>query len=137
MDEIKFKIGTLKVDSAAQIVMGRPAQAYLNGFKAACATGEKDGDGNQIYLFDDLTGDVTDSYVNEQDAACINTVLTAIGYSEATAFDRNVLEGIFDISTIVPAVGFVLLAVILWFWYPLHKKQVNENVQYLENKHKK
>lgn len=64
-------------------------------------------------------------------------LLTAIGYSEATAFDRNVLEGIFDISTLVPAVGFVLLAVILWFWYPLHKKQVNENVAYLEKKHKK
>jgi GPH family glycoside/pentoside/hexuronide:cation symporter len=64
-------------------------------------------------------------------------LLTAIGYSEATAFDKNVLEGIFDISTLVPAIGFVLLAVILWFWYPLHKKQVNENVQYLENKHKR
>jgi GPH family glycoside/pentoside/hexuronide:cation symporter len=64
-------------------------------------------------------------------------LLTAIGYSEATAFDKNVLEGIFDISTLVPAIGFVLLAVILWFWYPLHKKQVNENVKYLENKHKR
>ena len=64
-------------------------------------------------------------------------LLTAIGYSEATAFDKNVLEGIFDISTLVPAVGFVLLAVILWFWYPLHKKQVNENVAYLEKKHKR
>ncbi len=64
-------------------------------------------------------------------------LLTAIGYSEATAFDRNVLEGIFDISTLVPAVGFILLAAVLWFWYPLHKKQVNENVAYLEEKHKK
>ena len=64
-------------------------------------------------------------------------LLTAIGYSEATAFDRNVLEGIFDISTLVPAIGFVLLAVILWFWYPLHKKQVEENVKFLENKHSK
>ena len=64
-------------------------------------------------------------------------LLTAIGYSEATAFDRKVLEGIFDISTLVPAVGFILLGLILWFWYPLHKKQVDENVRYLENKHKK
>ena len=53
------------------------------------------------------------------------------------SFDKNVLEGIFDISTIVPAVGFILLALVLWFWYPLHKKQVNENVKYLEKKHKK
>jgi GPH family glycoside/pentoside/hexuronide:cation symporter len=64
-------------------------------------------------------------------------LLTAIGYSESTAFNKNVLEGIFDISTLVPGVGFILLALILWFWYPLHKKQVNENVVYLEKKHKK
>lgn len=70
-------------------------------------------------------------------SAVTGALLTAIGYSEATAFDRNVLEGIFDISTLVPAVGFVLLAIILWFWYPLHKKQVDENVKYLENKHKR
>ena len=64
-------------------------------------------------------------------------LLTAIGYSEATAFDENVLEGIFDISTIVPAVGFILLGAVLWFWYPLHKKQVDENVAILEKKHSK
>lgn len=64
-------------------------------------------------------------------------LMTAIGYSEATAFDENVLEGIFDISTIVPAVGFILLAAVLWFWYPLHKKQVDENVAILEKKHSK
>lgn len=89
MNEIKWKIGTLHVDSAAQIVIGRPAQSYLNGLKTACATGEKDSDGNQIYLFDDLAGDATDSYyVNEQDAACINTVLTAIGYFNHGRFDE-------------------------------------------------
>lgn len=87
MDEIKWKIGTLKVDSAAQIVMGRPAQSYFNGVKSACATGMKDGDGNTIYLFDDLAGVVNDSYVNEQDAACINTVLTAIGYFNPGRYD--------------------------------------------------
>lgn len=88
MNEIKFKIGTLKVDSAAQIVLGRPVQAYLNGVKSACSTGMKDGDGNQIYLFDDLSGEVTDSYVNEQDAACVNTVLTAIGYFNPGRYDE-------------------------------------------------
>lgn len=88
MKEIKFKIGTLKVDSAAQIVMGRPAQSYFNGFKAACATGMKDGDDNMIYLFDDLAGAANDSYVDKQDAACINTVLTAIGYFNPGRFDE-------------------------------------------------
>lgn len=88
MNEIKWKIGTLHVDSAAQIVLGRPAQSYLNGVKSACSTGMKDGDGNQIYLFDDLTGEVMDSYVNEQDAACINTVLTSIGYFNPGHYDE-------------------------------------------------
>lgn len=88
MNEIKWKIGTLHVDSAAQIVMGRPVQNYLNGLKTACSTGMKDGDGNAIYLFDDL-GDVSDSsYADEQDAACINAVLTAIGYFNPGRFDE-------------------------------------------------
>lgn len=88
MKEIKFKIGTIKVDSAAQIVMGRPAQSYLNGFKSACSTGMKDGDGNTVYLFDDLDGQVTESYVDEQDAACINAVLTSIGYFNPGRYDE-------------------------------------------------
>ena len=88
MNEIKWKIGTIKVDSAAQIVMGRPVQAYLNGIKAACSTGMKDSDGDTIYLFDDLAGAVNASYVNEQDAACINTVLAAIGYFNPGRYDE-------------------------------------------------
>ena len=90
MDEIKWKIGTLKVDSAAQIVMGRPVQAYLNGLKAACSTGMKDSDGDTVYLFDDINGDVNAGYVDEQDAACINTVLTAIGYFNPGNYDSLV-----------------------------------------------
>ena len=64
-------------------------------------------------------------------------LLDFIGYSAATAFDAEVLEGIFDISTLVPALGFGLLAAILWFWYPLHKKQVDANVEALRKKHEK
>lgn len=88
MNEIKWKIGTLKVDSAAQIVMGRPAQSYHNGLKSACSTGMKDGDGNAIYLFADLSDVATSSYVDGQDAACINTVLTAIGYFNPGRYDE-------------------------------------------------
>ncbi len=62
-------------------------------------------------------------------------LLTLIGYSEATAFDRGVLDGIFNISTLLPALGFALLGLILWFWYPLHKKKVEENVRILKEKH--
>ena len=47
----------------------------------------------------------------------------------------QVLDGIFHISTLVPAVGFALLALVLWFWYPLHKKQVDANVAALNEKH--
>ena len=63
-------------------------------------------------------------------------LLTLIGYTQETAFDTEVVNGIFNISTLVPAVGFGLLAMILWFWYPLHKKQVEENVAILKEKRK-
>ncbi len=61
-------------------------------------------------------------------------LLTLIGYSEATAFNSEVLDGIFNISTLLPALGFGLLGLILWFWYPLHKKKVEENVKILKAK---
>lgn len=67
-------------------------------------------------------------------------LLTAIGYNSGAAAigqtqTPEVLDGIFDISTMVPALGFGLLAAVLWFWYPLHKKQVNANVEALKRKH--
>ena len=67
-------------------------------------------------------------------------LLTAIGYNSKAAAEglpqtKEVLEGIFDISTALPAIGFLLLAVVLWFWYPLHKKQVDANVEALKAKH--
>ncbi len=61
-------------------------------------------------------------------------LLTLIGYTQETAFDTQVINGIYNISTLVPAIGFGLLAAILWFWYPLHKKQVDENVALLRKK---
>lgn len=64
-------------------------------------------------------------------------LLSMIGYKKSTAFDKNVVEGIFDISTLLPAISFILLALILWFWYPLKKKLVDENVEFLRQKHNK
>ena len=46
------------------------------------------------------------------------------------------LPGLITISVLVPVLGFGLLAAVLWFWYPLHKKQVDANVAALEAKHK-
>ena len=64
-------------------------------------------------------------------AGLSGSLLSMIGYSEATKNDPQVLEGIFDISTLVPAIGFAALALILWLWYPLHKKQVEANTKAL------
>lgn len=61
-------------------------------------------------------------------------LLSMIGYSKETQFDTGVVNGIYNISVIVPAIGFLVLALILWFWYPLHKKQVDENVAILQAK---
>ena len=67
-------------------------------------------------------------------------LLEGIGYNaEAAAAGQvqttEVLSGIFNISTLIPALGFALLAIVLWFWYPLHKKQVDANVEALKEKH--
>lgn len=62
-------------------------------------------------------------------------LLQMIGYSQETMFDEKVVNGIFDISTLVPAIGFLLLGLVLWFWYPLRKKQVDANVEALAAKH--
>jgi len=67
-------------------------------------------------------------------------LLTGIGYDSAAAAagqvqSEEVLSGIFNISTLLPAVGFILLALVLWLWYPLHKKQVDANVIALQEKH--
>lgn len=67
-------------------------------------------------------------------AGLSGALLSFIGYTEERAFEDQVVNGIFDISTLVPAAGFLLLAGILWFWYPLHKKQVDANVAALKEK---
>ena len=66
-------------------------------------------------------------------------LLEGIGYNSQAAAEglqqtKSVLDGIFNISTLLPALGFVLLALVLWFWYPLHKKQVDANVAALKAK---
>lgn len=68
-------------------------------------------------------------------AGLTGLLLEVIGYSAATRTDPVVQSGLFNISVLVPALGFALLAAILWFWYPLHKKQVDENVMALKAKH--
>ena len=64
-------------------------------------------------------------------------LLTAIGYvsGSATGQTAEVQSGIFAITTLVPALGFFLQALVLGIWYPLHKKQVDENIAKLKQKH--
>lgn len=58
-------------------------------------------------------------------------LLSIVGYSSATAFDADVVNGIYDVATIFPAIGFIVLALSLAFLYPLSKKKVQENVDAL------
>ena len=61
-------------------------------------------------------------------------LISMVGYTESTKSDPRVLDGIFNVSTLVPALGFLVLALVLWFWYPLHKKQVDANVAALKER---
>lgn len=70
-------------------------------------------------------------------AGLVGALLSGIGYSESTAHDPAVQRGIFDISTLVPALGFGLLALILLLWYPLRRSRVMENVSILKERRKK
>ena len=69
-------------------------------------------------------------------------LLQAIGYNtsaieQGVGQTEGVKNGIFNITTLVPALGFALLGLVLYFWYPLHKKQVEENTRILKQMHEK
>lgn len=67
-------------------------------------------------------------------AGLSGALLSMIGYTQDTAFDKEVVNGIYDISLLLPAAGFLLLGLILWFWYPLHRKEVEKNIEFLRQK---
>lgn len=58
-------------------------------------------------------------------------MLASIGYTAATAFDKDVLDGIYNIACLVPMVGFALVALVIMTIYPLSKKRVEENAEKL------
>lgn len=69
-------------------------------------------------------------------------LLEGIGYnsdaiSQGISQTDSVKDGIFNITTLVPALGFLLLGLVLIFWYPLKKKRVEENVAVLRKKREK
>jgi len=58
-------------------------------------------------------------------------LLSIIGYSAATAFEPKVVDGIYNITCLAPAIGFALLALALIFLYPLKKSVVEDNARIL------
>ena len=61
--------------------------------------------------------------------------LVLVGYESAAAVQsKEVLDGIYGAATIAPAIGFFIVAIMLWFVYPLDKKRVEKNVALLEQK---
>lgn len=95
---------------------------------AEVSTGKRsDGTIYAVYSFARKLGQAASS-------GLIGTLLSVIGYSTATAFDRKVVDGIYNITCLVPMAGFILLALSLQFLYPLSKKKVDDNIQYLKEK---
>lgn len=99
-------------------------------------------------VIDDIevrTGDRSDgtvyaiySFARKLGQACSSglagLLLSIIGYTAATAFDPDVVQGIYNITCLAPAIGFALTALSLFFLYPLGKKKVEENVAALRAK---
>ncbi len=123
------------------VILSIVAYAALGGFSAICfamiidvidnaevATGVRD-DGKYygVYSFARKLGQAFSSLLS-------GWLLTAIGYSDTTAFDEGVVNGIYNVSTIVPAIGFALSALFLVF-YPMKKSIVDENARILAERH--
>ena len=66
-------------------------------------------------------------------------MLSIIGYDSYIAagdkYAPELTNGIYNISCIVPIIGFGLMALIVGFLYPLNKKRVDANVAILKQKH--
>ena len=59
-----------------------------------------------------------------------------IGYqSGGVEQSQSVLDGIYALGTLVPALLLLVSLLALVFWYPLTKKWVDENVAILEERH--
>ena len=94
-------------------------------------TGERsDGTIYAVYSFARKVGQAAASGVT-------GALLNLIGYSRTTAFEPDVVNGIYDITCLVPAIGYLLLAGVLLFWYPLGKARVEQNVNILALKRDK
>jgi GPH family glycoside/pentoside/hexuronide:cation symporter len=117
-----FGLGMFSVVSWALITDVIDYQEILTGVR-------EDGSVYALYSFSRKLGQAAAAGVS-------GVLLGLIGYVPGAAGgqSQSVLSGIFAIATLVPALGFFLLAAALAFWYPLHKKQVEENTEQLRAK---
>ena len=61
--------------------------------------------------------------------------LTAIGYVEtADVQTEAVLNKLYSVTTLGQGIGFILVALVLLFIYPLSKKKISENTKILEER---
>ena len=92
-----------------------------------------DGEIYSIYSFARKMGQAASSGV-------AGALLTLIGYKSAEKAGEVIIQteavkqGIYNLNCLVPAIGFILLALVLVFFYPLGKKQVAENQSILAKK---
>ena len=87
----------------------------------------EDGTISSVYSFARKIGQALSS-------GMIGALLSVIGYSAATAFNPEVVNGIFNMTCIIPAIGFVGIALVLMFLYPLSKNRVEANVLELKKR---
>lgn len=95
---------------------------------AEVITGERsDGTIYSVYSFARKLGQAASSGLS-------GFLLSIVGYTTLTAYDEKVVNGIYNISCLVPAVGVIFLALALKFLYPLNKRRVDANAAYLKAK---
>lgn len=64
----------------------------------------------------------------------VGAAISAIGY-DVNVYDQGVADALYNCTTIVPAIGFAVLALALIFLYPLSKKKVDANNKILAERH--
>ncbi|MDN6968493.1 MFS transporter [Oenococcus sp. UCMA 17063] len=69
-------------------------------------------------------------------ASVVGFMLTGVGYTPAKAMAGNahIVNGIYNITCIVPLVAFLIVGLLLSFLYPLNKKTVHKNSEILKSR---
>ena len=89
-------------------------------------SGERDdGTVYGVYSFSRKLGQALAGGISGYALAIVGYVVSTDG--EAVTQTTNVLNNIYSFATLVPAVAYGVIALILFFWYPLNKKKIAEN----------